>query len=137
MMAELTLLHVEKRGVHFSETAFFVRRDRRLHVERNNRRLFQYRFVMTYGVGTLTEATVNRALTIERSVAQNDLRTRPAVALREKNAEGWYIRTSHGVLSYSTEYRTEPPTEIVDLFHNLESFAPAEAKRSTVSDICL
>ncbi len=137
VMPELALLHVEKRGIHYSETAFFVPRDRRVYVQRNNRKLFQYRFAMKYGVGPLPEATLNRAITIARSVAQSGLRTRPAVALRQEKAEGWYIRTSHGVLAYSTEYGTEPPIEIVNLFHDLESLAPQEAKMRTVSDICL
>jgi hypothetical protein len=136
-MPELTLLHVEKRGIHFSETAFFVRQDRRLYVQRNSRRLFQYRFVMNDGVGVIAKANLDRALFIAQSLARSDVRTRPAVALRKDNAEGWYVRTTHGVLAYSTEYGTEPPIEIVDLFHDLESFAPSETEMRTVSDICL
>jgi hypothetical protein len=92
---------------------------------------------MNDGVGVITKASLDRALFIAQSLARSDVRTGPAVALRKDNAEGWYIRTTHGVLAYSTEYGTEPPIEIVDLFHDLESFVPSETKMRTVSDICL
>jgi hypothetical protein len=134
---ELTVLHVEKRGVQFNETAISASRDGRLYVHRNNRRLFQYRFAVHDGVGMLPQTITARVRMLTQSNELRDLRTAPAVALRNENADGWYIRTEHGILAFTTEYGTEPPREVVDLFHELESVAPEEKELRTVNDVCV
>jgi hypothetical protein len=134
---ELTVLHVEKRGVQFHETAISTFRDGQLYLQRNDRRLFQYRFTIRGGSGVLPETITARVRMLAQSAQLRDLRTAPAIALRNKNAEGWYVRTGHSVLAFTTEYGTEPPKEVVDLFHNLESVAPAEKELGTVNDICM
>ena len=115
--AELTLLHVEKRGIQFHETSIRVYRDGKFYLSRNDRRLFQYRFAERIDSGVLPEAVTTTAITMARSTQLKDLRTPPAMALRSHNAEGWYIRTSQTVLAFNTEYGTKPPKDVVDLFH--------------------
>jgi hypothetical protein len=66
-----------------------------------------------------------------------DLRTAPAVALRSKNAEDWYIRTERGVSAFTTDYGTEPPSEVVDLFHEMESVVPTGKELRTANDACM
>lgn len=135
--AELNVLHVEKEGIQFHETAISASRDGRIYIQRNDRRLFQYRFVARDGVGMLPKAIAARVRMLAQSAQLRELRTAPAVILRNKNAEGWYVRTGHRVLAFTTEYETQPPKEVVDLFHELESFAPATNELRTVNDICL
>jgi hypothetical protein len=133
----LTVLHVEKRGMQFHETAITAFRDEKLYVQRNDRRLFQYRFAVRGSLGTLPETIAARVRVLVQSAQLRDLRTAPAVALRSRNAEGWYIRTGHNVLAFTTEYGTEPPREVVDLFHDLESLAPIEKELRTEGDVCM
>jgi hypothetical protein len=134
---ELTVLHVEKRGIQFHEVSITVYRDRKLYIQKNDRRLFHYRFPVRSEVGVLPEATATRVFVLAQSSQLRDLPTPPAVVLRHHNAEGWYIRTGQGVLAFTTEYGTEPPREVVDLFHDLESLAPAEQELRTMSDVCM
>jgi hypothetical protein len=135
--AELIVLHVEKKGIEFHETAISASRDGRIYVQRNDRRLFQYQFVVREGMGLLPEAITARVLVLAHSAQLRELRTPLAVALRNRNAEGWYIRTGYKVLAFTTEYGIQPPREVVDLFHELEASAPAENKLRTVNDICM
>jgi len=135
--AELTVLHVEKRGMQFDETAISAARDGRLYVERNNRRMFQYRFTSRDGSGVLPETITARVRKLAQSTQLRDMRTAPAVALRSINAEGWYVRTGYKVLAFTNEYGTQPPKEVVDIFHELESVAPAEKESRSVNDICM
>ena len=135
--SELTVLHVEKKGIQFYETAMSASKDGRVYVQRNDRRLFQYRFVVRDGVGMLPEAITARVSMWAQSPLLRELRTAPTVALRNTNAEGWYVRTGYKVLAFTSEYGTKPPREVVDLFHDLESVAPAEKQLRTVNDICM
>lgn len=135
--SELTVLHVEKNGIQFHETAISASRDGRILVQRSNRKLFHYRFVVRDGVGMMPEAITARVRILAQSTQLRDSRTAPAVALRNKNAEGWYVRTGYKVSAFTSEYGTEPPKEVVDLFHDLESVAPAEKELRAVNDVCM
>lgn len=134
---ELAVLHVEKKGAQFRETAISTFRDGQLYFQRNDRRLFQYRFAIRGGSAVLPEAVTSRVRALAQSAQLRDSRTAPAVALRSKNAEGWYVRTTDSVLAFTTEYGTEPPREVVKLFQDLESVAPAEKELGTENDICM
>ena len=72
-----------------------------------------------------------------QSAQLRDLRTPPAVSLRDWNAEGWYVRTGQNVLAFTTENHTTPPQEVIDMFHRLESIPPAATESGNVSDVCL
>jgi hypothetical protein len=135
--ADLAVLHVVKEGVQFHETAISASRDGRIYVERNDRRLFRYRFASRVGSGVLPGSVTARVRELALSTQLRDMHTAPAVALRNKNAEGWYVRTEYNVLAFTTEYGTQPPSEVVDLFHKLESVAPAEKEQRAVNDICM
>jgi len=134
---DLTVLHIEKRSIQFHETSIGASRDGRIYVQRDDRRLFQYRFVVRDGVGMMPEAITARVRMLAQSAQLRDLHTPPAVALRNRNAEGWYVRTGHSVLAFTTEYGTEPPREVIDLFHDLESVAPAEKELRAANDVCM
>jgi hypothetical protein len=136
--AELAVLHVEKEGIQFHETAISAVRDGRVFFQRNDRRLFQYQFTSRGGSGLLPETVTARARNLAQSTQLQDMRTAPAVALRSRNAEGWYVLIGHSrVLAFTTEYETQPPREVVDLFHELESVIPAGKELRRVNDICM
>ena len=135
--AELTLLHVEKKGIQFHETAISASRDGRIYIQVNNRRLFQYRFRSCRGSGVVAEPIAARVRTLVQSTELRNMRTAPAVALRSKDAEGWYVRTGYKVMAFTSEYRTDPPSEVVALFRELEFVAPMQGELTTVNDVCL
>ena len=134
---ELTVLHVEKRGIQFHETAISVYQDGKLYVQRNDRKLFRYQFAIRGGWEVLPEGITAQVRMLAQSDRLRSLHTLPAVSLRNTNAEGWYVHTGRGVLAFTTEYRTEPPKEVVDLFRRLESVGPAERELGTLNDICM
>jgi hypothetical protein len=66
--------------------------------QRNDRRLFQYRFTSRGGSGILSATVTARVLELAQSTQLRDMRTAPAVVLRNKNVEGWYVLIGHEVL---------------------------------------
>jgi hypothetical protein len=135
---EIALLHVEKRGSQFHETAVTTYRDRKLFVERNNRRLFQYRFAIRRASGMLPDEIASKVQSLAQSKQLLDMHTPPAIVLRSKNAEGWYVRIGRArVLAFTTEYGTMPPLEVVDLFHDVEAVLTDEEHAETISDVCM
>jgi hypothetical protein len=135
---ELVLLHVQKRGSQFHETSVTAYRDREFYVEQDDRRLFQYRFADRRSSGILPDEIAARAQATARSSQLLDMRTQPAVPLRARNAEGWYVRMGREkVLAFTTEYGTPPPSDIVALFHDLQALPRNQAQVRTFSDICM
>lgn len=134
---QFAILHVEKNGLQFHENAITVYRDGRMYVESNDRRLLQYRFRVRVAKDVLPKVMSARVELLADSSQVKNASTRPPVALRNWKAEGWYVRTRHGVLAFTTEYGTKPPTLIVGLFHDLESRAPKEQNLGSEKDVCL
>ncbi|HMD83254.1 MAG TPA: hypothetical protein VKO18_00975 [Terriglobia bacterium] len=136
---DLTILHVEKCGLQFHESAVSVYRDSRFYISRNNRRLFQYQFEESAARGVIPDNIRQLAFEVAQSPQLEDIQTPLARPLRTWDAVGWYVRTpqSH-VLAFTSEYRTAPPREIVDLFHELEaSSSTGEWKKYPMKDVCL
>ncbi len=134
---ELAMLHVEKNGLQFHETAITVYRDGRFFVTRNDRRLLHYRFAVRGNDGVLPIASINRVISFAESPQITRLRTAPATPLRNRTAEGWYIRTRLNVLAFTMENGMEPPKGALDLFRDLESVAPVEKNVGRLKDVCL
>jgi len=135
---DLTILHVEKRGLQFHESAVSVYYDSRFYTSRNNRRLFQYQFEESVARGVIPETIRQPAFDLAQSPQLEDIQTLPARPLRTWNAEGWYVRTPSRVLAFTSEYRTAPPKEIVDLFDELEAASPTgEWRKYPMKDVCL
>jgi len=134
---KLTLLHVEKNGSQFHETSVSIFPDGQVYVSHNDRRLFHYRFPIYSGSAVLPDDNRTReaAFALGRQLA--DSATAPAVRLRSKKAEGWYVRIQHThVLAFTTEYATRPPTQAIVVFQSLAS-AVSEAKyQGDAKDIC-
>ena len=127
---ELTLLHVEKRGLQFHEKTITVYRDGRLYVAGNARRLFQYRFTVRGSEGTLPEYLSGR-VRIQCTAAR-----RP-VKLGSWEAEGWFVRTRQGIAAFTSENGSMPPQNVVAMFRELESVTPGDKQLGSLKDICL
>jgi hypothetical protein len=136
---ELTILHVQKRGLQFHETAMRVYKDSRFFCNRNNRRLFQYRFQVDISTGVLPHAISQRAFSLARSPQLNSMKTLPPKPLRAWNAEGWYVRIpTSGEVAFTSEYGTTPPREVVDLFQQIEAVVPNDRwPERFMKDVCL
>jgi hypothetical protein len=137
--AELRILHVQKRGLRFYETGVTEYRDGRVWVRRSERRLFQYRFEGRVTLTALGETSLfERARTFVQSPELRKLHTPPAIALRSWNAEGWYVVLKDSrLLAFTSEYRTTPPQEVTDLFHEIEKLPARESWPFAMRDICL
>jgi hypothetical protein len=137
--AELRILHVQKRGLRFYQTTVREYRDGQVWVLRSQRRLFQYRFDGRITQTALGETSLlERAQTFVRSPELRKLHTAPAIALRSWNAEGWYVVLKNSrLLAFTSEYRTTPPQEVADLFHEIERLPARESWPVAMRDVCL
>lgn len=138
--ADITLLHVEKRGNQFHETGIGVFRDGRAYLFHNDRRLFQYRFPVRLGSAALTPDSREAAIALGEEL-WNAAETEPPIPLRTKNAEGWYVRAEphtkrQRILAFTTENGTPPPPRLISAFHNLESLVPETEPSRDGKDIC-
>ena len=136
---ELRILHVEKRGLQFHETSAFFFRNGRFSVDHNDRRLLEYRFQSRWTVGRIPPIILDRANALAHSTALRNLRTAPPIALRSWNAEGWYVvlgNRDSPLLAFTTEYGTNPPSEIRDMLAQIEKL-PGPQESSAFQDVCL
>lgn len=138
------ILHVEKRGLRFHETCVSLgesemlrrRADARLSIKTDERRLFQYRFQESAALGTLTNPLYDRILALipaPESPRQSDI-VKP---VRDWNADDWYVNMRGGVKVYGTSSGSQPPQEIVALFHDLQQLPRSPQTSTELRDICL
>ncbi len=134
---EITLLHVEKNGSQFHETSVSIFSDGLVYLSHNDRKLFRYRFPIYAGSAVLLEDNTTRAAASELGRQLGDSATAPAVRLRSKKAEGWYVRIQHThVLAFTTEYATQPPAQVIAVFQSLASAVPGTKYQGDAKDIC-
>jgi len=135
---EFRILHVEKHGLLFHETTVMAERDRRFWVVRHDRRLFNYRSCTKDLQGVLSQTAYDHATALLRSPELWKLRTLPAVHLRSWDAEGWYVvlRDSR-LFVFTSEYKTAPPQEVTDLFHEIENLPGTTSLPGVSRDVSL
>lgn len=134
--AALQILHVEKRGLEVRETAIRVFKDGKFERWQRTRRLFAYRFGGQAASGVLPGSLRLRALALADALPA-DVRTPPPKVLTAWNAEGWYVLTSERLLSYTSEYHSASPPEVVALFRDVEKSPATRAyPRHIEKDIC-
>jgi len=75
---------------------------------------------------------------LAESALIKDSHTEAATPLRAWRAQGWYFSSGdkHKVSAFTTERRTEPPKELVDLFQKLIGRVQAEERLPDGKDIC-
>jgi hypothetical protein len=127
--AGIRILHVQKRGLSYHETAVVSYRQGMAWVSRHDRRLFQYQFEQKVSV-VWGEP---RAQGISQAPALARLRTGPAKRLWAWNAEGWYVVLNDSrVLFFET-----PPDEVKAAFEEVEEFPAARQVWVSVRDVCM
>jgi hypothetical protein len=141
---DFQILHVEKEGLHFHETEVAAFRQGRAWFSRQDRRLFQFRFKSR---GTEVAPRQTSPPWYERTVAFAEspelwkLRTQPAKTLWSWDAEGWYVILNRSresrILAFTSEYRTVPPHEVTDMFHEIERLPAFREHLFGVQDISL
>ena len=135
--AKLTVLHVEKNGRQFHETGISVFEDGRVYLSHNDRRLFQYRFPVHIGLAVITPDDSIREAAFALAGELASVETPPPMPLHSKNAEGWYVRTTHRhVSAFTTENGAPAPPELRNLFRALESSVKSTKKSGDEKDIC-
>ncbi|HEY6946698.1 MAG TPA: hypothetical protein VI431_16295 [Candidatus Acidoferrum sp.] len=133
----LKILHVEKHGLQFHETCINVRRDSRIYVSENRRRLFQYRFEQAHSEGQLSQPLMQRVLAIVQSGAYSKSQGEAIRPVRSWNADNWYFRVEgSSIVSYTSDMASTPPAEIVALFHDLEAMPRSSLPPSELRDVC-
>ncbi len=136
--AEISIGYVEKRGFHFHETRISVFRDGKAVITQEERKPLRYRSQGVTKRIVLDLERLHRVLDLVRSPEFDALRTARETSPRQWNSETWYIYKTGSILIYSSVDKTEPPKEIVDLFHEVEALAATDGWQSTASkDVCL
>ena len=134
MGAELRILHVLKRGLHFHETTVFAYRNGMVFVVQYDRQLFQYRL----NGRAARAATDARIRPFVQSTGLWKLHTPVPGVLWSWNAEGWYVVLQDTrLLAFTSEYRTTPPKEITDLFQEMEKLPASQEDAFVLRDVCL
>jgi hypothetical protein len=139
MQPELGLLHVEKDGAVFHETAVTVYSDGRYYLTRNDRHLFHYSFSETAQEGLLTNdlrAELNDILALPELKRTLD---RAPTALRSRHGEGWYTQMgSFKITAFTTENATPPPSKLRTFLADIEREPPLNtSQRYELRDVCL
>jgi hypothetical protein len=131
----LRILRVEKQGLQFHETEVSVMKDGKVFVERNDRRLFQYQFEddVSMGVSRLARAQATAVMT---SLPGNGPPQWPKT-LRSWQAEGWYVRAGRSILAFTSENGLQPPTDVVELFGEIEKLPTDAPYENLERDVCL
>ena len=135
---QLTILHVEKKGIQFHEIGINVFRDGKFFISRNNRRLFQYRFRESGARGVTPPTVMPHVMALVQSAQLENLHTPPAKALRSWNADSWYLHAERsGILALTSEYGARPPAEMIGLFQEIEKLPATENWQGESKDVCL
>jgi hypothetical protein len=139
MAPELSVLHVEKNGLHFHETRVSVYRDGRFLMTHNDRRLFRYKFEEEWHEGVLTVA---QAMQLKTVLVLPDLRrtqNQAPNALRVAHGEGWYTEMRRfAMAAFTTENATAPPAELVAFFRGVMQIPnKGPLYHYEVRDVCL
>src|SRR6185369_3473616 len=136
--ADLNILHIEKRGVQFHETVLSILKDGRFFKRQTNRHLFQFRFTSVSSSGAMSPSATSRAMAFAHSLRLNPVATPRAESLKKWNGEGWYIEVSESVIAFSSEYHSDPPLEIKELFEEVEALPVTDYyPPRTTKDVCL
>ncbi len=132
VVADLRILHVEKRGLRFHETCVFETfQYGHVMTSRVSRRWFQYEFHEQGGIAIASPILAERARALVLAANGWNLHTEPPKALWSWNAEGWYLVTPERRFSFT---KGEPPEDVKALFYELER-APVLGGTS-VRDAC-
>ena len=133
------VLYVEKRGFHFREISISAFRDGKAYVTQEERKPFWYRSNSVTRRVVLDGDSFRRIRDLVRSPEFKGLQTKRRTSSKRWDSDSWYI---HGdgtaLLIYSNVDGEQPPKQIVDWFHAVESLPAVDSWQSAASkDVCL
>ena len=137
LSAELSLLHVKKRGLHSWETQISFFRDSKTYVARTERKPLHYHARGTYHSVSLSAESLSRAR--EFYAHSREISAQPRTSPRKWNSDSWYLYLDGNLYSIFTDAdNTTPPEDLVRWFEETEKLPPLSAASPTViNDVCL
>lgn len=135
----VSVLHVEKHGLHFHETNLTFYRDGQFYLTRDDRKLFQYAFERNVGSGVVTEECMRLLNGLANSPPEfNGSHDSSYVQPRSWNADRWYIqverRDGRGPVNVETSV---VPEDVLRLFYGTQKLPQERAEQETARDVCL
>ena len=134
----LYVVHVNKRGLYFHETAAIIERDGRFYLLHDDRRLFEYSFPETSASGVLPEK--------DEIALRADIRSANfGIASGPRNVSPWTWSADRWFVYSEREHKwsltdvdgSRVPKEIYESFEGLPWVPKEEAGATTLRDVCL
>ena len=135
----MSVLHVEKHGLHFSETYLTVYRDGRFYLARDDRSLFQYAFQRGVASGDITgdcDLLFNRLAHSPPEFSGSHVSS--YVPHRAWNSDRWYIYVggSAGRRPISVDAAVVPD-DVLRLFYGSQKLPQERVVQETARDVCM
>ena len=135
---ELRVLHVEKRGLAYSESQVNVFRDGIVYLEQDRRRLFQNRIKIRLTRALLSHELLERVRATIPLLVRGQQSARAAKPLRAWNAEGWYVIVGNlDLFSFTTENHATPPQQLTDIFFEIHMLPTEGSAFRSLRGTCL
>ena len=134
----LSVLHVEKSGLHFHETSLAFYRNGEFYLRRDDRRLFQYRFPMSIINGVLTEPDLRLLKGLADSPREfQGTQVSSYSPPHAWKADRWYVFDERraGRKPINMEISVVP-NDILSLFADAQKLPPYRTWRRTSKDVC-
>jgi hypothetical protein len=135
----ISVLHVEKHGLHFSETNLAVYRDGQFYLARDDRSLFRYSFERGLASGDITGDCVLLFNRLAKSPPEfSGSHVSSYVPPHAWNADRWYIYIgeSAGRKPMSVDAAVVPD-DVLRLFYLSQKLPQERAEQETARDVCL
>jgi hypothetical protein len=138
--AEISIVHLEKRGLHLTERRVSVMRDGRLYTSINVRQPLRYESDGEMFQGSLP--SWEKAQQILDFVRSADLKARAGLsreALPQRwKSDTWYVYGERvPLVVFSSAANTAPPKELVDWFNDMNSLPRGWSQHFRTRDVCL
>jgi len=137
---DLVILHVEKHGLKFRETATdLLLRSGNFFMRTTERRLFEYKFISSKALGAsgIPASIDSRALSLLQFPPNTKSDWSCAGPIRSWDEDAWYVLTSTGLRCFKRSQNSLPPVQIIETLSQL-SIQPVRPYESwEVRDICL
>jgi hypothetical protein len=135
---ELRILHIQKHGLSFRETAVVLSQDGRYFSSVADRRLFEYEIRQAVGRGLMPAATRERVSRLAQSTALWAMHTRPIHILGSWNAEAWYVVVKDArLVTFASEDPKSQMQDVKELFFEVQSLPLPERGLRSICDVCL
>jgi hypothetical protein len=132
---ELTILHVKKNGVRFSEVRIRLYRDGRVYRSTYYRHLFQYAFLVETTMAVAPRELFDTCRSLTVTMKSNHAEAGAIESLNGWNAEGWYVLCNEQY-GFTTDAGRQPPEELAQLFDQLYKLPSVEQGKGEMRDIC-